>query len=84
MRSGGMDAKAGQRRRAVLLTEKARLILAPNAVDPDLAAAQCRQRAGLEQGGDFRAGATIVLTKVLTRRHGQGPRSRQLIEQAWD
>lgn len=82
VRSGGMDAKAGQRRRAVLLTEKARLILAPNAVDPDLAAAQQAAREALKQGGDF-VPARLVLTKVLTRQ-GKAREAGKLIEQAWD
>lgn len=82
VRAGGMNAKAGQHRRAVLLTEKARLALAAEAVDPDLAAAQAAVREALKQGGDF-VPARLVLAKVLTRQ-GKVREATKLIEQAWD
>lgn len=82
VRAGGMSAKEGQHRRAVLLTEKARLVLAPNAIAPDLAAAQQAAREALKQGGDF-VPARLVLAKVLTRQ-GKGREAAKLIEQAWD
>ena len=82
VRAGGMSAKEGQHRRAVILTEKARLALAPNAVSPDLAAAQQAAREALKQGGDF-VPARLVLAKVLTRQ-GKGREAAKLIEQSWD
>ena len=90
IRSGGIDAHAGQRRRAVILAEKARQALVPHAgtptaagaAEPDLAAAMTAAREALKLDGNF-VPARFILAQLLIRL-GKGREAARLIEQAWD
>ncbi len=85
IRAGGMDAKGGQRRRAVILTEKARQALVPHqggTAEPDLAAAVTAAREAVKLAGDF-VPARFILAQLLIRQ-GKGREAAKLIEQTWD
>jgi len=85
MRGGGISVKAAQRRRAALLTEKARQFLVPENGDQpglDLADATQAAREGLKLAPDF-VPARLVLAQLLIRQN-KGREAAKLIEQAWD
>jgi HemY protein len=85
MRNGGIAVKAAQRRRAVVLTEKARQLLTAEKPDQaviDLAAGIQAARDAVKLAADF-APARLVLAQLLIRQ-GKGREAARLIEQAWD
>jgi HemY protein len=85
MRNGGIAVKAAQRRRAVLLTEKARQLLVPEVADGaklDLAAGIQAAREAVKLAADF-VPARLVLAQLLIRQD-KGREAARLIEQAWD
>lgn len=85
MRGGGISVKATQRRRAVLLTEKARQLLVPETAEGaglDLAAGIQAAREALKLAPDL-VPARLVLAQLLIRQ-GKGREAARLIEQAWD
>jgi HemY protein len=84
-RNGGIPVKAAQRRRAVLLTEKARQLLVPGEAENasvDLAAGIQAAREAVKLAADF-VPARLVLAQLLIRQ-GKGREAARLIEQAWD
>lgn len=83
-RAGGMAPKAAQRRRAALLTEQARRILASEGGDAGKAVAAAREAVKLtrEDAGAF-VPARLVLCRALLRQ-GKAKESAKLIEQVWD
>ncbi len=83
-RAGGMSPKAAQRRRAALLTEQARRILAGDGGDVGRALGMAREAVKLtrESAGDF-VPARLVLCRVLLRQ-GKAREAAKLIEQVWD
>jgi len=83
-RSGGMAPKAAQRRRAALLTEQARRILAGEGGDAARAMALAREAVKLtrDNPGAF-VPARLVLCRSLLRQ-GKAKESAKLIEQVWD
>ena len=83
-RSGGMAPKAAQRRRAALLTEQARRILAGEGGDANRAMALAREAVKLtrDDPGAF-VPARLVLCRSLLRQ-GKAKEAAKLIEQVWD
>ncbi len=84
MRNGGIAVKAAQRRRAVLLTEKARQLLTadkPEQATIDLAGGIQAAREAVKLAGGF-APARLVLAQLLIRQ-GKGREAARLIEQVW-
>jgi HemY protein len=83
-RAGGMAPKAAQRRRAALLTEQARRILAGEGGDAARALALAREGVKLTRDapGDF-VPARLVLCRALLRQ-GKAREAAKLIEQVWD
>ena len=83
-RSGGMAPKAAQRRRAALLTEQARRILAGDGGDANRAMALAREAVKLtrDDPGAF-VPARLVLCRSLLRQ-GKVKEAAKLIEQVWD
>jgi HemY protein len=83
-RAGGMPPKAAQRRRAALLTEQARRILAGEGGDAGRAMALAREAVKLTRD-DPRAfvPARLVLCRSLLRQ-GKAKEAARLIEQVWD
>jgi HemY protein len=83
-RAGGMAPKAAQRRRAALLTEQARRILAGEGGDAGRALALGREAVKLtrETPGGF-VPARLVLCRALLRQ-GKAREAAKLIEQVWD
>jgi len=85
MRNGGIAVKAAQRRRAVLLAEKARQLLVPEqaaGATLDLAAGIQAAREAVKLEPDF-APARLMLAQLLIRQ-GKNREAAKLIEQAWD
>jgi len=85
MRGGGISVKATQRRRAALLTEKARQLLMPETAEGtglDLAAGIQAAREAVKLAPDF-IPARLVLAQLLIRQ-GKGREAARLIEQSWD
>jgi HemY protein len=83
-RAGGMPPKAAQRRRAALLTEQARRILAGDGGDANRALALSREAVKLtrDNPGEF-VPARLVLCRSLLRQ-GKAREAARLIEQVWD
>ena len=83
-RSGGMAPKAAQRRRAALLTEQARRILAGEGGDATRAMALAREAVKLtrDNPGAF-VPARLALCRALLRQ-GKAKEAAKLIEQVWD
>jgi HemY protein len=83
-RAGGMTPKAAQRRRAALLTEQARRILAGEGGDAGRALAMGREAVKLtrDNPGDF-VPARLILCRALLRQ-GKAKEAARLIEQVWD
>lgn len=83
-RAGGMAPKAAQRRRAALLTEQARRILAGEGGDANRAMAMAREAVKLtrDNPGEF-VPARLVLCRALLRQ-GKAKEAARLIEQVWD
>ena len=83
-RSGGMAPKAAQRRRAALLSEQARRILAGEGGDAVRAMALAREAVKLtrDNPGAF-VPARLVLCRALLRQ-GKAKEAAKLIEQVWD
>ena len=83
-RSGGMAPKAAQRRRAALLTEQARRILAGEGGDAARAMALAREAVKLtrDDPGAF-VPARLALCRSLLRQ-GKAKEAAKLIEQVWD
>ena len=83
-RSGGMAPKAAQRRRAALLSEQARRILAGEGGDAARAMALAREAVKLtrDNPGAF-VPARLVLCRSLLRQ-GKAKEAAKLIEQVWD
>jgi HemY protein len=82
MRTGSMSAKAGQRRRAVLLAEKARQALLAETAEPDIDAAIRNAREALKLDAHS-VPARLILVHLLGRA-GKRREAARLIEQAWD
>jgi len=82
VRAGAIDAKAGQRRRAALLTEKARQALIPDGTDVSTDVAMSAAREAVKLAGDF-APARYVLVRLMLRQ-GKRKEAMRLIEQIWD
>jgi len=82
-RAGGMAPKAAQRRRAALLTEQARRLLAEGG-DVGRALALGRESVKLtrDNPGEF-VPARLVLCRALLRQ-GKAKEAARLIEQVWD
>jgi HemY protein len=82
-RAGGMAPKAAQRRRAALLTEQARRLLADGG-DAARAMAMAREAVKLtrDDPGAF-VPARLVLSRALLRQ-GKAKEAAKLIEQVWD
>jgi HemY protein len=83
-RAGGMAPKAAQRRRAALLTEQGRRILAGEGGDAARAMALGREAVKLtrDDPGAF-VPARLVLCRALLRQ-GKAKEAAKLIEQVWD
>jgi HemY protein len=79
-----MPPKAAQRRRAALLTEQARRILAGEGGDANRAMAMAREAVKLtrDHPGEF-VPARLVLCRALLRQ-GKAKEAAKLIEQVWD
>jgi HemY protein len=85
IRNGGIGVKPAQRRRAVLLAEKARQLLStdkPENAALDLGAAIQAARDAVKLAPDF-VPARLILAQLLIRQ-GKGREAARLIEQAWD
>lgn len=82
VRAGAIDARTGQRRRAALLTEKARQALVPDGTDVSADVALSAAREAVKLAGDF-APARYMLTRLLVRQ-GKRKEAMRLIEQIWD
>jgi HemY protein len=82
VRAGAIDAKIGQRRRAALLTEKARQALIPDGTDVSADIAMSAAREAVKLAGDF-APARYVLVRLMLRQ-GKRKEAMRLIEQIWD
>lgn len=82
VRAGAIDGRAGQRRRAALLTEKARQALIPDGVHVSADSAMSAAREAVKLAGDF-APARYVLARLLMRQ-GKRKETMRLIEQVWD
>jgi HemY protein len=82
VRAGALDSRAGQRRRAALLTEKARQALIPDGSDVSVDVALGAAREAVKLAGDF-APARYVLVRLLIRQ-GKRKEAMRLIEQIWD
>jgi len=82
-RAGGMAPKAAQRRRAALLTEQARHLLAEGG-DAGRALAMGREAVKLtrDNPGEF-VPARLILCRALLRQ-GKAKEAARLIEQVWD
>lgn len=81
-RAGALPAKAGQHRRAALLTEKARQALIVGGTEISADVAQSAAREAVKIAGDF-APARFVLARLLVRQ-GKRKEAMRLIEQVWD
>ena len=83
-RAGGMAPKDAQRRRAALITEQARRILAGEGGDANRAMALGREAVKLtrEAPGEF-VPARLILSRALLRQ-GKAKEAARLIEQVWD
>jgi HemY protein len=83
-RAGGMAPKPAQRRRAALLTEQARRILASEGGDAATAVALAREAVKLtrDNPGAF-VPARLILCRALLRQ-GKAREAAKLIEQVWD
>lgn len=82
IRAGALGTKAGQRRRAALLTEKARQALIVGGTDVSADVAMSAAREAVKQAGDF-APARFVLVRLMVRQ-GKRKEAMRLIEQVWD
>lgn len=82
VRAGAIDAKIGQRRRAALLTEKARQALIPDGTDVSVDVALSAAREAVKLAGDF-APARYVLVRLMLRV-AKRKEAMRLIEQIWD
>lgn len=82
IRAGALSAKAGQRRRSALLTEKARQALIVGGTDVSVEVAQAAAREAVKMASDF-APARFVLARLLVRQ-GKRKEAMRLIEQVWD
>ncbi len=82
VRAGALDSRAGQRRRAALLTEKARQALIPDGTDVSADIAMGAAREAVKLAGDF-APARFVLVRLMIRL-GKRKEAMRLIEQIWD
>ncbi|MDY0871116.1 heme biosynthesis protein HemY [Dongia rigui] len=82
VRAGAIDAKIGQRRRAALLTEKARQALIPDGTDVSVDVAMSAAREAVKLAGDF-APARYVLVRLMLRQ-GKRKEAMRLVEQIWD
>ncbi len=82
VRAGAIDARTGQRRRAALLTEKARQALVPDGTDVSVDVALAAAREAVKLAGDF-APARYVLVRLMLRQ-GKRKEAMRLIEQIWD
>ncbi|MBI2254877.1 MAG: heme biosynthesis protein HemY [Proteobacteria bacterium] len=82
VRAGAIDAKTGQRRRAALLTEKARQALIPDGTDVSADVAMSAAREAVKLAGGF-APARFVLVRLMLRQ-GKRKEAMRLIEQIWD
>ena len=81
VRAGALNAKTGQRRRAALLTEKARQALIVDGTDVSTDVALSAAREAVKMAGDF-APARFVLVRLLVRQ-GKRKEAVRLIEQIW-
>ena len=82
VRAGAVTSRDAQRRRAALLTEKARQALIADGADVSPEAAMSAAREAVKLAGDF-APARFVLTRLLSRI-GKRKEAMRLIEQIWD
>jgi HemY protein len=82
VRAGALGAREGQRRRAALLTEKARQALTADGQDISTDGAIAAAREAVKLAGDF-APARFMLTRLLARQ-GRRKEAMRLIEQVWD
>nr|WP_298686769.1 heme biosynthesis HemY N-terminal domain-containing protein [uncultured Dongia sp.] len=82
VRAGALNAKTGQRRRAALLTEKARQALIVDGTDVSADIAMSAAREAVKLAGDF-APARFVLVRLMVRQ-GKRKEAMRLIEQIWD
>lgn len=82
VRAGALNATAGQRRRAALLTEKARQALIVGGTDVSNDVALSAAREAVKLAGDF-APARFVMARLLVRL-GKRKEAMRLIEQIWD
>jgi HemY protein len=82
VRAGALNAKTGQRRRAALLTEKARQALIVDGTDVSTDVALSAAREAVKLAGDF-APARFVLARLMIRQ-GKRKEAIRLIEQIWD
>jgi HemY protein len=82
VRAGALGAKDGQKRRAALLTEKARQAIIADGTDVSPEAAIAAAREAVKLAGDF-APARFVLSRLLSRQ-GKRKEAMRLIEQVWD
>lgn len=82
VRAGAVTSRDAQRRRAGLLTEKARQSLIADGADISAEAAMNAAREAVKLAGDF-APARFVLTRLLARS-GKRKEAMRLIEQIWD
>ncbi len=81
-RSGALDAKLAQRRRAALLAERARRALADDTGFGEIDLAIKSSREAVKLAGDF-APARACLAQALMRK-GKTREAARLIEQVWD
>jgi HemY protein len=82
VRAGALNATDGQKRRAALLTEKARQAIIADGSDVSPESALIAAREAVKLAGDF-APARFVLVRLLTRA-GKRKEAMRLIEQIWD
>ncbi|TDQ83977.1 HemY protein [Dongia mobilis] len=82
VRAGALGTKEGQRRRAALLTEKARQALIADGHDISADGAVAAAREAVKLAGDF-APARFMLARLLTRQ-GKRKEAMRLVEQVWD
>lgn len=82
VRAGALSAQQGQKRRAALLTEKARQALVIDGSDVGTDAAVSAAREAVKLAGSF-APARFMLARLLVRQ-GKRKEAMRLIEQVWD
>lgn len=82
VRAGALGAREGQKRRAALLTEKARQALIVDGSDVSADGAIAAAREAMKLAGDF-APARFILSRLLARQ-GKRKEAMRLIEQIWD